>query len=193
MHKPAEELVLIGGSAGSVSVIMSLIQNLPEKFTAPVIIVLHRLRNVSSELDKILASLHKTRRVKEPEDKDLIRNRYVYLAPQNYHLLIEPDNTFSLDYSEPVHFSRPSIDVTFESAARVFNKNITAILLSGANDDGAMGLHAVYEAGGKVIVQRPSTAEYPAMPLSAIEKTPEVLILQPSEISLFFENLLSDR
>ncbi|BAV08041.1 two-component system, chemotaxis family, response regulator CheB [Filimonas lacunae] len=190
MHKSVQHMVLIGGSAGSVSVIMSLIEQLPPDFIHPIVIVLHRLKNVSSELDKILMGLHKHKRVREPEDKDIIRNKHIYLAPQNYHLLIEPDKTFSLDYSEPVHFSRPSIDVTFESAARVFGGNLTAILLSGANQDGAAGLQMIQQQGGQVVVQDPKTAEYPTMPLAAIEIIPEVLILQPSGLPLFFENLL---
>lgn len=193
IYKPADDLILLGGSAGSLPVIMSVIESLPKEFTWPLVIVLHRLKNVNSELVKLLADLQPDRRVCEPEDKVPVRQKHIYLAPQNYHLLIEADKTFSLDYSEPVNFSRPSIDVTFESAARVYGSHIAAVLLSGANDDGAAGLKYIHQAGGKVAVQDPETCDYPAMPLSAIHKTPEVLILQPVYIAPFLENLSRDK
>lgn len=189
LHKPTENIVLVGGSAGSLPVIMSMIETLPAVLDCPVVIVLHRLKNVNSELVKLLAGLQPGRKVCEPEDKVSVKSGHIYLAPQNYHLLMEADKTFSLDYSEPVHFSRPSIDVTFESVARVYGKQVVAILLSGANDDGAAGLDYIYQSGGRVAVQDPETCEYPLMPLSAIHKNREVLILQPDEIALFLENL----
>lgn len=193
MQKPAENLLVVGGSAGSLSIIMSLIENMPAGFNWPVIIVLHRLKNVNSELVKLLAGVRKGRRVCEPEDKMQIREKHIYLAPQNYHLLLETDNTISLDYSEPVRFSRPSIDVTFEAAARVYGNRTAGILLSGANDDGAYGLSQIWQAGGKVAVQDPETCEYAAMPLAAIHQIREVLILQPAVLPLFLENLLDNK
>lgn len=188
MPRPVEHLVIIGGSAGSLSVILEIVENLPEDFASPIVIVLHRLKNVSSEMDKILEDAQQHMKIREPEDKEPIRHKHIYLAPQNYHLLFETEKMFSLDYSEPVYFSRPSIDVSFESAAAVFGKKVTAVLLSGANQDGAAGAAAIAEAGGTVIVQDPGSSEYPAMPTAAIEKTNDILILQPVEIANYFKN-----
>jgi two-component system chemotaxis response regulator CheB len=184
-----EHLVMIGGSAGSLPVLLEIVESLPAGFTIPVVIVLHRLKNVSSDMEKILEDSQQHMKIGEPEDKEPIRQKHMYLAPQNYHLLIETEKIFSLDYSELVHFSRPSIDVSFESAAKVFGKNLTAVLLSGANQDGAAGIAAVAAAGGKVIVQDPAYSEYPAMPLAAIEKTNDILILQPVEIANYFKTM----
>jgi two-component system chemotaxis response regulator CheB len=189
MPRPVEHLIIIGGSAGSLPVLLEIVESLPAGFTIPLVIVLHRLKNVNSDMDKILADAQQHMKIREPEDKEPIRQKHIYLAPQNYHLLIEMEQTFSLDYSELVHFSRPAIDVSFESAAKVFGKNLTAILLSGANQDGAAGVAAVAAAGGKVIVQDPATSEYPAMPRAAIEKTNDILILQPVEIVSYLKNM----
>lgn len=188
MPRPVEHLVIIGGSAGSLSVLLQIVESLPKGFAAPLVIVLHRLKNVNSDMDKILEDTQEHMKIREPEDKEPIRQHHIYLAPQNYHLLMETEKTFSLDYSELVHFSRPSIDVSFESAAKVFGKNLTAVLLSGANQDGAAGAAAVAAAGGTVIVQDPASSEYPAMPSAAIEKTNDILILQPVEIANYFKN-----
>jgi two-component system chemotaxis response regulator CheB len=193
IQKPAENLLVVGGSAGSLPIIMSLIENMPAGFHWPVIVVLHRLKNVNSELVKLLAGARNGRRVCEPEDKVQIRDNHIYLAPQNYHLLLEADKTISLDYSEPVHFSRPSIDVTFEAVAQVYGNRAAGLLLSGANDDGAYGLEQIWRAGGNVAVQEPETCEYAAMPLAAIHRIREVLILQPAVLPLFLENLLLDK
>ncbi|RXK85631.1 chemotaxis protein CheB [Filimonas effusa] len=187
MPSAVEKLVIIGGSAGSLPVLLDIVESLPAGFEAPVVIVLHRLKNVSSDMDKILADSQEHMHIREPEDKEPIRAGHIYLAPQNYHLLLEVEKTFSLDYSELVHFSRPSIDVSFESAARVFGKHLTAVLLSGANQDGAAGIEAVAAAGGTAIVQDPSSTDYPAMPTAAIQKTNDILILQPVDIVNYFK------
>jgi two-component system, chemotaxis family, protein-glutamate methylesterase/glutaminase len=183
--------VVIGGSAGSVSVIMQILRNLPQSFQIPIIIIIHRQRNVVSEMAKILSTAHQNKKITEPEDKEPIKDRGVYLAPQNYHLLIEQDNTFSLDYSEPIQFSRPSIDVTFDSAAEIYKSKLLAILLSGANNDGTAGLQKVIKCKGTAIVQSPDSAEYKAMPENAIVNCPGVHILQPVEISAFLNGLLN--
>ena len=161
------ELLVIGGSAGSLQVLRELLNALPQNARYAVIVVIHRLKNVSSDLERIISD-NKT--ILEPVDKEPIKNGHIYLAPQNYHLLIENDRTFSLDYSEPINFSRPSIDVTFESVAAVYGASAVAILLSGANNDGAEGIGYILEKNGTAIVQDPATAEYPAMPKAAIEK-----------------------
>lgn len=183
-------LVVIGGSAGSIPVISDLLNSLPNPFSGTVILVVHRLKNTPSELYKLFLGDEENLRVCEPNDKDPVRSGYVYLAPQNYHLLIEADETFSLDYSEPVHFSRPSIDVTFECVARVYTSRATAILLSGANQDGADGLVCIQEYGGVGIIQDPASADYPAMPLAAIEQNPQALVLSPDQLKAYLQNIL---
>src|SRR5690606_7668198 len=118
----------------------------------------------------------------EPEDKQQVRKGNIYLAPQNYHLLVEDDKCFSLDYSEQVNHSRPSIDVTFESIAKVYGPKCVGILLSGANNDGAEGIAAIIKAGGTGIVQNPETTDFPYMPKSAIYKSENARILTIHEI-----------
>jgi two-component system, chemotaxis family, protein-glutamate methylesterase/glutaminase len=183
--------VVIGGSAGSMPVLVQLIKSLPHTFPFAIIIIIHRQRNVVSEMAKILSAAHPNKKITEPEDKEPVKEGCIYLAPQNYHLLIELSHTFSLDYSEPVLFSRPSIDVTFESAAKVYRESLAAILTSGANNDGTKGLQEVLKNKGIAIVQSPETAEYPAMPRNAIENCKGVLILQPQQISEFLTGLLT--
>lgn len=157
---------MIGGSAGSMPVLVELLNQLPSPFFIPVVIILHRLKNVESELDRLL-SVQQT--IVEPEDKEALLPGNIYLAPQNYHLLIEDDSTFSLDYSEPVNYSRPAIDLSFSSAASVFGPAVLGLLLSGANKDGAAGLCRIVAAGGTGIVQDPLTAEFSMMPQAAMD------------------------
>ena len=159
-------ILVIGGSAGSMSVLVELLNQLPSPFPIPVVIILHRLKNVESELDKLLSIRQP---IAEPVDKEPLLQGNIYLAPQNYHLLIEEDGSFSLDYAEPVNFSRPAIDLTFSSAASVFGARSLGILLSGANKDGAAGLCRIIRAGGKGIAQRPDTAGFSIMPQAAID------------------------
>ncbi|MDR3681716.1 MAG: chemotaxis protein CheB [Flavipsychrobacter sp.] len=176
------EVLAIGGSAGSLPVITDILNALPADFNYAIIIVLHRLKNVFSEMDKVLVNYRTDLTIKEPEDKEPVKKHHIYLAPQNYHLLVEEEKTFSLDYSELVNHSRPSIDVTFDSLARVYGPLVTCILLSGANRDGATGLHKVIEHGGIGIVQDPETAEYTSMPLAAIQLNKKITIQTPEEI-----------
>lgn len=189
MIRNGVDIVVIGGSAGSISVIGELIEALPVPFNFKVIIVVHRSKNVISEMEQILAVRRKEIIVKEPDDKEPIQKNCVYLAPQNYHLLIEATHSFCLDYSEPVSYSRPSIDVTFESIAEIYTEKALAILLSGANGDGARGMAEIIAKGGAGIVQEPSTAEYPIMPQLALEHNTEAEALPPSRIAAFLQTL----
>lgn len=182
-------VLVIGGSAGSMQLVTELLQALPKPFPFPVLVVLHRLKNVSSSLDTVLAGKESDICIQEPNDKEVIQKNRVYLAPQNYHLLIETDQTISLDYSETVHYCRPSIDVTFESVAEVFAGQAVAILLSGANQDGADGLLAISEQGGVAIVQDPATAEYPAMPQAAIDRNANAVVMTPQNIASYLHTL----
>ena len=188
MKKTKFDIIAIGGSAGSIEIIVSILKLLPREFQQPIILIIHRMKNITSDLHKILAKRSGVKEIIEPDDKDPVKAGNIYLAPQNYHLLIERDYTFSLDYSEPVNFSRPSIDVSFESIANLYKNKTLAILLSGANKDGTKGLTSVIEQGGTAIVQSPETAQYPAMPQSAININESVLIQSPEQIVSYILN-----
>ena len=134
-----DKLLVIGGSAGSLQVILSLLAAMGEDFLMPVLIVLHRNSGFESSLEDLFSS--RTRLpIREVEEKDQLRDGTIYLCPADYHVLLEKDHSFSLDYSERVHFSRPSIDVTFRSAADIFGPGLICLLLSGGNADGAEGM-----------------------------------------------------
>ncbi|RYE16404.1 MAG: chemotaxis protein CheB [Sphingobacteriales bacterium] len=178
------EILVIGGSAGSLQVLRELLNTLPQHIDYAVLIVIHRLKNVASELEHILSD-NKT--IREPLDKEPIKKGYIYLAPQNYHTLIEDDKTFSLDYSEAVNFSRPSIDVTFESVSKVYGPAAVVVLLSGANNDGAIGIKHILDKNGMAIVQDPATAEYPAMPKAAMEKNKKLTAHSPAFIANYIK------
>jgi len=143
--------------------------------------VMHRKRNFASEVEKLFAQRSRMH-VKEINDKDKVEKKTIYLAPANYHVLIEKDGSFALDVSEAVWFSKPSIDITFESAAEVYKDKCTAILLSGANQDGAAGLLKLHNAGSLTIAQNPEDAELPEMPREAINLNAVDYVLRTEEI-----------
>ena len=160
--------VVMGASAGGLDALSILLAYLPETYSCPVIIVQHVHHEQGGNLidyfnHKCALSLH------EAGDKESVQPGCVYFAPPNYHLLVEPDKTFSLSVDEKVHYSRPSIDVLFESAAHVWGRDLAGIVLTGANADGADGLHVIKEYGGLTIVQDPATAEHPSMPQAALD------------------------
>lgn len=160
------QALVIGGSAGSLDGILQLLPALKSLTSLAIVLVLHR-RTGESLLTHLLSE-RLSWPVKEAEEKEPIIAGTVYIAPADYHLLFEKDKTFSLDYSEKVHYSRPSIDVTFESAADVYGHALLAVLLSGANADGTDGLRSVRAAGGYTIVQDPAEAVVAYMPQHAI-------------------------
>jgi two-component system chemotaxis response regulator CheB len=161
------QLLIIGGSAGSLEVLVQLLPALHRKLSVAIVVVMHR-KPGESLLANLLSS-KTTWPVKEAEEKDAIEPQNVYIAPADYHLLFEKDKTFSLDFSEKINYSRPSIDVSFESAAEVYGASLIAVLLSGANADGTEGLNAIRQAGGVTIVQDPNEASVPYMPQQAID------------------------
>jgi len=170
------KVIAIGGSAGSLHVILTILTALPSPLAALIIIVVHRRNGVDSILETLLSTRTKLA-VKEVEDKQPIHINTIYIAPPDYHLLVENEDCFSLDSSEKINFSRPSIDVCFESIAAVFGSRVTGILLSGANADGAAGLAAIRKMGGYTIVQNPVTAEVDFMPRQAIALgTPDEIV-----------------
>jgi two-component system chemotaxis response regulator CheB len=174
-------LIVIGGSAGSLHVMFDLLSCLRPGFPHAVLIVLHRNTQSDSGLEELMSA--KTGLpCKEVEEKEPVLPGIIYLCPPDYHVLIEEDHSFSLDYSERVNFSRPSIDVTFKSAAMAYAGALTAVLLSGANADGAGGLEFVKQQGGLTVVQDPSTAEVAFMPENAIAGGKVDFILRAEDI-----------
>jgi len=183
-----DKLLVIGGSAGSLQVILSLLEAIGNDFPMPVLIVLHRNGGFESSLEELFSS-RTYLPIREVEEKDLLRAGTIYLCPADYHVLLEKDHSFSLDYSERVHFSRPSIDVTFRSAADVFGPGLICLLLSGANADGTEGMQYVQERGGLTVVQDPATADVPYMPQQAISRMKVDLIIPTDEIPGFIHGL----
>jgi two-component system, chemotaxis family, protein-glutamate methylesterase/glutaminase len=161
------EIVVIGASAGGLGALGRLLPILPAGFPCPVAIVLH----VHETQDDLSQSLCRAcaMKVKEAEDKEPAEPGVCYLAPADYHLLVESDRTFSLSKDEKVNHSRPSIDVLFESAAASCGRGAVAVLLTGASRDGAGGLAAVRANGGTAVIQDPATAEHPFMPNAGLE------------------------
>lgn len=181
--------LIIGGSAGSLDVLLKVLPALDPEIGFPVIIVVHRKHGADSLLPDLLSS-RTTLKVKEVDEKETIHAGTVYIAPSDYHLLIEQDHTFSLDYSEKINFSRPAIDVTFQTAAEVYKNKLACLLLSGSNSDGVEGLKSVKEWRGLAIVQDPNSAQVPYMPEQAIKNVAIDAVL-PIEAMAEFINLLT--
>lgn len=169
--KPPPAAVVIGASAGAIDALSAILPALPANFPQPVLVVVHIPGNRQSMLAELFSS-RCALRVKEAEDKEIILPGTVYFAPSDYHLLVEPDFTLSLSSDEPVLYSRPAIDVLFQSAADAYGDSLTGIILTGANSDGALGLKAVAKAGGMTLVQDPETAQGTAMPRAALAACP---------------------
>ncbi len=181
--------VVIGASAGGVEALGQLLPVLPKSFALPVLIVVHVRQGQPSLLPGLFASRCQLA-VEEPFDKDLVVRSTVYFAPPGYHMLVEAEGgaapTIALSIDPPVRFSRPSVDVLFESAAHAYGERLLGIVLSGANDDGARGARAIRDAGGTCWAQDPETATAPAMPLAAIaqDAVHEVLTLDEMAMRL---------
>ena len=182
------ELIVIGGSAGSLQVIMELIKNLNENLKVPILIVVHRKAYSTSILPNLLQQFTKMK-VEEIEDKTEILSNRIYIVPADYHLLFESKNTVSLDGSEKMNYSRPSIDVTFKSAAEMFGENLIGVLLSGANADGVEGLQYIKKNNGKVWIQDPETAEVDYMPKRATEEVDFDLLIVPKKLADYINQL----
>lgn len=183
------KVVVIGGSAGSLEVVLKMVIAFHAQTNTSFIIVLHRKNDANSTLEDLIAA-RTSLKVKEVEDKDPILHNTIHIAPPDYHLLIEDEKTFSLDSSEKVNHSRPSIDITFESVAQVFGPHAIGVLLSGANADGAEGLAKIKLAGGFTIVQDPSSSDVSYMPQQAIKKKAFNKVLHAEEIARFINKLI---
>lgn len=178
------ELLIIGGSAGSLEVILKAFPDLPQTLPFAIIIVLHRKQNTDTALVDLLADRTKLP-VIEANEKDPLKKGTIYIAPADYHLLIENDRTLSLDYSEKVNFSRPCIDVTFQTAAEAYQSSLAVLLLSGASADGVEGMELVKTFQGIIAVQDPKSAEVSYMPQKALDKMSVDYIVKNDKISDF--------
>ena len=188
MNGLAPEAVVIGASAGALEALSSLLPTLPSDYRLPILIVVH----LPADKTSLLAELLRARcaiRVREAEDKEPIEPGVAYFAPPDYHLLVEQDKRLSLSDDEAVLFSRPSIDVLFESAADAYGAGLIGIVLTGANSDGADGLKAVVEANGVAIVQNPKGAYAAAMPEAAVAACPEAHVLPLNEIAVYLQEI----
>ncbi len=182
------EALFIGGSAGSLDVLLKVFPDLKTDISFPIVIIVHRKRGTDSLLSDLLAS-RTSLKVKEAEEKEPLQNGWVYVAPADYHLLVEQTRTLSLDYSEKVNYSRPSIDVSFQTAAEVYRDKLVCVLLSGSNADGVEGLQVTKEHGGIAVVQRPDTAQVPYMPAQGAERVDIDAQLSPAEMAAFINGL----
>lgn len=171
----AREIVAVGTSYGGLQALSDLLEGIPADFAPAIAVVQHRSRDSDDTFARLLQD-HSRLPVSEVDDKEPIEGSRVYVAPPDYHLLVE-DRSFALSVDAPVAFSRPSIDVFFESAAEAYGRGVVGVLLTGANADGASGLQTIRAAGGYVIVQDPETAVGRAMPEAGIAFGPVDAVL----------------
>lgn len=178
------EAVVIGASAGALEALSIVLPALPADFRLPIIVVVHIPPDKRSVLAELFASKCALS-VIEAEDKEPIKSGSIYFAPPDYHLLVEVDRSIALSSDEPELFSRPSIDVLFETAAEAYGPGLIGIILTGANEDGAKGLKAIADAGGIAIAQDPDEAFQKAMPNAAIDAVSSARVLPLASITSF--------
>jgi two-component system chemotaxis response regulator CheB len=182
------KVVIIGGSAGSLQALLQILPFIEKPVSFAIVIVVHRKNSDEQTLEDLIALKSKIK-VKEVEDKVKLEAGFIYIAPSNYHLLFEKEETLSLDTSEKINYSRPSIDVSFESAAEIYGQNLVGILLSGSNSDGTVGSRAIQATGGISVVQNPLSADMPFMPNNAILHTAPDFVLTTEEILEFIKGI----
>ena len=182
------EVIAIGASWGGLSAVGTLLEGIPEELDQAIVVAQHRSAESSRGVLESLLQRHSNRPVHEPGDKEPIEPSHVYVAPADYHLLVD-DGHFSLSVDARVQFARPSIDVLFESVAHAYRERAIGIVLTGANDDGATGLAAIKRHGGISIVQDPETAERRTMPDAAIAGSVADAVLPLEQIPPFLYGL----
>lgn len=180
--------IVIGGSAGSFQVVTRILSSLSTNMSLPVFLSLHRLKHVRSGFLEALMMKSKIP-VIEPNDKEQIKPGRAYLAPANYHMFIELGNRIALSTEEPVHHSRPSIDLSFFTAANVYREKLIGIILSGANHDGALGIKKVKELGGLTIVQDPKDCQVSTMTESALNFIKPDYVFSSDRIAEFLSKI----
>ena len=184
------EAVVIGSSAGGIQALSTVLSALPSEFPLPIIVVQHLHPESGAYLARIFASKCPLK-IKQADEKERIKKGVVYLAPPNYHLLIESDRTLSLSVDAHVHYARPSVDVLFETAIYAYRDKLISIILTGANGDGSIGVKKIKHKGGYVIVQDPATAEADAMPNAAIAATNVDKVLPLKQIGPYLLQLVN--
>lgn len=183
-----QKILLIGGSAGSLEVLVNILPQLKPICNFAIVIILHRKSGEDVLLENLIAR-KSTIPLAKIEDKVILKPGFVYVAPSDYHLLFEKNGQLSLDVSEKINYSRPSIDVSFETAAAAFEDKCIAVLLSGANSDGAKGLKAIQQSGGTVILQNPKKAIMPFMPQNALAVIKPDYIFEVDELLAYINFL----
>jgi two-component system, chemotaxis family, protein-glutamate methylesterase/glutaminase len=183
------DAIVIGSSAGGLRALLELLSFIPKLYPIPIIIVQHLFDGNDSMLAELLNEKAAIR-VKEAVDKEPIAKGFAYLAPPGYHLLIEDDHSLSLSMDPHVNFSRPSIDVLFDSAAFVYEERCVGIVLTGASSDGSQGLNRIKASGGLTLVQDPAKAEFSTMPKAAIQTTAVDHILTLDEMGHFLISIV---
>ncbi|OFX73887.1 MAG: hypothetical protein A2X12_02830 [Bacteroidetes bacterium GWE2_29_8] len=182
------EAIVIGGSAGSIRIIINLLKALPENYPIPIFLALHRPPDNDAGMKNIFEKISKNNII-EPEMRLNIKCGNIYVAPANYHILIEHRFKINIDSSPLVEFSRPSINVLFSSAADIYKRNLLGVILTGSNNDGASGIVAIKDMGGVTIAQDPSEAFMARMPSAAIKTDKVDYILNSEQITEFLVNL----
>jgi two-component system chemotaxis response regulator CheB len=182
------DLVVVGASWGGLQAVGRLLSDLPPAFDPPVVIAQHRHPDSREGALRDLLQRQTRRPVVEAEDKLTIERGHVYVAPPDYHLLVER-GTVALSVDDRVRYARPSIDVLFESAAYAYGERVIGIVLTGANDDGARGLARIKELGGVALIQDPEAATRRAMPEAAIATTAADAILPVEEMGAYLQRL----
>ena len=181
------EIIVVGASWGGLAAVRTIIGALPPDFDIPVVVVQHRHRDSDSMLGRYIAR-HTHLKVCDIEDKTPVEPRRLYVAPPDYHTLVE-QGFLSLSTDAPERYSRPSIDVMLTSAAAAYGHRTVGVILTGANADGANGLRRVADVGGLTIVQDPATAEVPAMPEAAIQAVPQARVFPLARIGEYLASL----
>ena len=183
-----KKAIIIGASAGCLGALSKILPTLPAGYPYPIMVVIH----LPSDKDSIMANLLNQKcalDVHEADDKEPLFPGHIYIAPPNYHMLIEDDEIFALSVDDEVLFSRPSINVSFESAADTFGERLVGIILTGGNNDGAAGLASIAAQGGDTIVQDPAEAYAAAMPEYAIAACPQAKIMNLYNIAEYLKTL----
>ena len=188
------DLIVIGSSLGGLAAIRAILTTMSEDVQLPIVLIQHREQSAESSMDNLLRNMLRRftkRKVEEVEDKIKLERGGIYLAPADYHLLVERDY-LCLSADDPEAFARPSIDFAFDSAARNYGQGVIAVVLTGSSADGAEGAASVEKRGGLVIVQDPGTAENGTMPRAALARLARAKILKLDDIGSYLSSVVGD-
>jgi len=181
-------LMVIGGSAGAIAVLIDVLKGLPADYPIPLLAVIHRSRTEAGELSQLIQKTVSLA-VRDAIEAMMLEPGTLTLAPSNRHLEVTMGGSLELSAGDSVHGSRPSIDVLFKSAAKAFSTQVVALVLSGSNDDGVAGADAIKQAGGQVVVQHPGSTRFGFLPEKVLQQVETDILLDPLEISMFLRKL----